>query len=145
MPLLYRWESGWNPASFAFASKYVTRLACAWVGSEAVLAGGTENGTIILWNFLTGRSLMYYPGAHTRAVNALALRRVEGKALLLSASTDGFVRIWRLTFGSVAQQLIEIDVGQDVLDATFNDDETVAIATISGIFLAKIDWSATQL
>ena len=40
-----------------------TSLACAdGLGSEAVLAGGTENGTIILWNFLTGRSLSVLPG-----------------------------------------------------------------------------------
>jgi WD40 repeat protein len=67
------------------------RMSVAWNADGGKLAGGDDNGTIELWDAVTGDLLDTLLG-HTDLVSALAWSRDNNR--LASASRDGTVRVW---------------------------------------------------
>ncbi len=127
-----------------FGNVYINRLTNTWMGTIPLLAAGTDEGGIGLWDFLSGKPLMYYPKAHAGAINALSFKEMSDKMLLLSAGDDGCLRIWALKLGSMALKLIDIDIGESISDATFYGDKTVVVATAFGVLAIDLDWEVAE-
>jgi eukaryotic-like serine/threonine-protein kinase len=91
---LWRWQSGVD-MKIAPQTPANGVLALAWSPTEPLLAsaGGSEGGTIRLWNPLTGAALGELRG-HTDWTGALAFS-TNGQ-FLASASADRTVRVWRV-------------------------------------------------
>ncbi|MET9220534.1 AAA family ATPase [Streptomyces sp. NPDC003300] len=64
-------------------------------GSEPLLALGTDDGAVHLWNPETGEEARRFPADHTDGVTGLAVvPGRDGVPLLVSASADRTVRVW---------------------------------------------------
>jgi len=60
-----------------------------------MLAGGSVNGKVILWNLITKREVSTLL-SHTSHVNSLQIHKYEDKMFLISGSVDGSVQVWDL-------------------------------------------------
>ncbi|MFD5469487.1 WD40 repeat domain-containing protein [Streptomyces sp. NPDC127105] len=64
-------------------------------GSDPLLALGTEDGAVQLWNPETGEETCRFPTDHTGAVTGLTVvPGLDGVSVLVSGSLDRTVRIW---------------------------------------------------
>jgi len=74
-------------------------LVAAYAG-EKVLASGGADGHIQLWDASTGSKIGSPTRAHVSRLKALvALAAPDSGQLLVSASSDGYVRVWRVLKG----------------------------------------------
>jgi WD40 repeat protein len=94
----------WDPltgdplAALDAARGMATAVCPVWSGpaptGRTVLAGGTDNGTIRIWNTHTWQSAGELPG-HTGAVRALCTAPAGPTGpILASAGDDGTIRLW---------------------------------------------------
>ncbi|HEX7312952.1 MAG TPA: hypothetical protein VF297_03480 [Pyrinomonadaceae bacterium] len=67
----------------------------AWSQDETLIAGGTEDGSIDIWDRATGRELRTLR-SHDDAVTSLAF---VGADVLASGARDGTVRVWNIRTG----------------------------------------------
>ncbi|KAL1495820.1 hypothetical protein AB1Y20_016680 [Prymnesium parvum] len=70
--------------------------------SASLVATGSEGGTLRVWDLRRRLCAVEVRQAHERRVKALAVVSGpgEGVSTLVSASTDGSVKLWRLTHGA---------------------------------------------
>ncbi|SDJ25999.1 WD domain-containing protein, G-beta repeat-containing protein [Nonomuraea maritima] len=74
----------------------VTSVATGTLGEKDIAVTGSEDNTIGVWDLATGLPLGRPLTGHTGAVCDVALHRVEGRAVVLSASRDGTVGLRNL-------------------------------------------------
>lgn len=88
------WE--WRSESFVLRQQgHAVPLTClAYSGDGQVLATGSADGRVKLWNGQSGLCFVTFAGEHKGAVGAVEFAR-SGR-LLVSASQDGTVRAWDL-------------------------------------------------
>jgi WD40 repeat protein len=141
---------GWAPGSYTGNSIYVLDLAASdaelvvgeWISavalSDGLVAGGTVEGNVDLWDRADGAPLQRF-GGHSGGVTALAFH----DGCLLSGSVDRTVRIWNLsTFAEVGTighggGVRALSAHGDVL-LTASDDHTLRLfAWKSGRELAR--------
>src|SRR5262249_56371026 len=77
-----------------------------------MLATGSDDGTVKLWDLYSGRELLSYT-RHSEGVRALAFTR-DGK-MIASAGADRIVRIW------------DPDSGKDIKTLTGHNNSTVTV------------------
>jgi WD40 repeat protein len=74
------------------------RFHCRCLDSDTEYAvGGTSTGKILIWKLdeASAKALVYeIPNAHSQAISAVAVSHNGG--MLVSASVDGSVRVWKL-------------------------------------------------
>ena len=88
------------PADMAHASPV---LALAWSADGALLASGDRDGSVRVWNPVSGRCLRRLEGAHAGGVAALAF--APGASHLVSGGYDGAARVHGLQSGRVLREL----------------------------------------
>lgn len=88
------WE--WRSESFILRQQgHAVPLTClAYSGDGQVLATGSADGRVKLWNGQSGLCFVTFAGEHKGSVSAVEFAR-SGR-LLISASQDGTVRAWDL-------------------------------------------------
>ncbi|TQK44398.1 WD40 repeat protein [Streptomyces sp. SLBN-118] len=64
-----------------------------------LLASGGDDGTVQLWNPMTGSALQGPLRGHAGPVNCVAIGTFQGQPMLASAGADGTVRLWSPTTG----------------------------------------------
>ena len=83
-------------------------LAMAF-GSQALLVSGGEEKALRAWDVANGACEVHLPAAHATRIKALA--RVAGGPVVASGSTDGVVKLWRVSSktgaGAALQLLME--------------------------------------
>jgi WD40 repeat protein len=84
-----------NPSDLTDRSETATALACTHFGASPVVASGSWNGNIMIWNLNTG-SLMGSPLAgHTEEIRALIFLKHEDDTVMVSAAGDRAIQVWR--------------------------------------------------
>ncbi len=68
---------------------------------RGLLASGSEDGSIRLWEVTTGNCLKTLEG-HTRCVTSV---HIDGRGLLASGSADRSIRLWEVTTGNCLKTL----------------------------------------
>ncbi len=99
-------------------TSWVTCLAIA--PNSHILASGSLDDQILIWNFFTGEILHRF-SSHTKSINALAISP-DGN-LLASGSDDDTIKIWHLNTGREIATLTEHL--RDVNSLAFNANGTI--------------------
>lgn len=111
----------WSSAEWNSIFKVDTEArGLAWLPGGKQVATGTTNGAIRIWDVAATNSASAPArelAGHTGAITSLATHPT--KALLLSASADGSVRVWDLEKGEAIRQL---DHGAPVMTVAFRPD-----------------------
>ena len=71
----------------------VTSVAFGEVDGRTLLASGSNDKTVRLWNPATGQSIHNLTG-HTGPVTSVAFGEIDGRTLLASGSSDKTIRVW---------------------------------------------------
>jgi len=87
------------PAHAALA--WSLALGSASAGADTLLASGSWDGTVKVWQVATGT--LQWLGRHTNHVNRVAF--TPDRRLLASAGNDAVVRLWAVSSGEEVQQL----------------------------------------
>ncbi|KAK2723479.1 hypothetical protein QYM36_001968 [Artemia franciscana] len=82
-------------ADVVYVVKTKGRIHSAVFVQEDILAIGSESPNVELHNLRTGSLLVSFE-AHEKRVKALAYAAAEGETFLCTASSDGFVKVWKL-------------------------------------------------
>jgi WD40 repeat protein len=112
---------------------YTYSLAVVRTVNVGLLAAGTDNGELIVWNYETGEAKAMRRGAHLGSIGALLFDGPGG--MLVSGGHDGHVRFW--TKGLNA--LCEINIGDRVTAATWLDPNHLAIGTNQGTLMLFVN------
>ena len=140
MPYRARWA-----AATSRIERWVLESQVGWVcavcqvqtaGGEVLLAGGTNIGTIQLWDPLTGLRVADLDG-HADKVRSVCQVEAGGEVLLASASDDCTVRLWDPVSGQargvlkghrgMVRSVCQVEAGGEVLLASASDDCTVRL------------------
>lgn len=129
-------ESAWRPVAAsgsllagnlrnAFAGHHAvaTAVACAVVEDRQVAVTGSFDGTVLMWDLITGQPVGLPMTGHTDSVEALACTTLDGRPVAVTGSADATVRVWDLSTGR--------PVGPPLTGHTQRVDE-LACATLNG-------------
>ncbi len=93
-----------------------------------LLAVGTENGHVEVYDTTRWESVVSIPGAHNGHVLGLAFT-ADGSRLMTSGS-EGFVKVWEIANG---QEAVRIPL-DGVADGHWLDDDHIVVATNTGLW-----------
>jgi len=109
--------------------EYVTWLETFSREGEVLLAAATENGTLALWNFITGKVEASHAEAHLGHIGQLRFGMIGESDVLASGGSDGFLRIWTLGL----EQLLRIDIGEPVSALAWTGPGRLAVGSTRGL------------
>ncbi len=88
-------------------SGWVTSVALGMVDSRPVLASGSLDKTVRLWDARTGAAIGGPLKGHSGSVTSVALGTIDGRPVLASGSDDNTVRLWDARTGAVISDPLE--------------------------------------
>jgi WD40 repeat protein len=91
-------------------NEYIEFLATDTEGGETLLAAGSEEGRLAIWNFDNGEVKASHSQAHVGRVNALSFGNFLGQKVLVSGGADGTLRLWTLGLA----ELLRLDLGEPI-------------------------------
>jgi len=121
-----RWQIGVNWKNMRYSLKifkgHDNGVTCLQIWDDAILATGSYDNTIKIWDLETGEELRTLTG-HTRGIRSLQMDDHK----LLSASLDGTVKVWNWRTGKCIRTLSSHSEG--VISVHFQD-EVIASGSI---------------
>jgi WD40 repeat protein len=111
----------------------VNALALGEVDGEPVLAVGSADNAVRLWDARTGRPRGEPLNGHMSIVNALALGKVDGEPVVVSWSQDETVRLWDAR-SHKSLQVVPLR-GASVMALSVGTDSLVALSADRGILV----------
>lgn len=81
-----------QPLQRSFTPELVT--SCAVTSCGTFMVAGTANGTVLLWNLISGELIKNYKG-HLRAIQCVAISSDD--SLVATASEDSVCKVWNLS------------------------------------------------
>lgn len=81
-----------QPLQRSFTPELVT--SCAVTSCGTFMIAGTANGTVLLWNLISGELIKNYKG-HLRAIQCVAVSSDD--SLVATASEDSVCKVWNLS------------------------------------------------
>lgn len=103
---------------------------------ETFIISCSKDATICVWSRLTGELLKVLAG-HKGPVNAVQLRKIKGVKLLVSASGDGFSKLWNLQRFEEIRKFESQDRGLAAVE--FSDDGRYVLAGGNDQVIYKYD------
>jgi hypothetical protein len=113
------------------------RTISALAGRRGLLAVGNSDGRWGLWCLDASHAL---EGEH-RELAALAVGKYQGTPVLLSGSSDGWVRVW----SQDGDQIQSIDVGERITSLALLADQHIAIGTRRGVVIVRLTTAGIPL
>jgi WD40 repeat protein len=101
--------------------------ALSFLNAERLVAGDASGG-LRIWDVTDGASPVARPDAHAGPVAAVGVVGTGGAARVVSAGSDGVVKIWR---PDLSADTAHVDLGAPITDATADHDASVVLATTS--------------
>jgi pre-rRNA-processing protein IPI3 len=81
-----------QPLQRSFTPELIT--SCAVTGCGTFMVAGTANGTVLLWNLISGELIKNYKG-HLRCIQCVAISADD--SLVATASEDSVCKVWNLS------------------------------------------------
>ena len=78
----------------------VYAVAIGRAGDRDVIVSGSADGTVRVWDAVTGDPVGAPLAGHDNSVNAVAIGRAGDRDVIVSGSDDGTVRVWDAVTGS---------------------------------------------
>ena len=97
------WRNGGNTLSLAWQAHTAAVQALAFSPDEQVLATGSWDGSIKLWNVESG--VLLWIKQHTSSIQRLAF--TPDGLILASGGDDATIRLWKVSTGTVLQMLTD--------------------------------------
>jgi WD40 repeat protein len=118
-----------------------TSLTSCKYSRGLLLAAGTEDGHLAIWNLRTGEIISAQAGAHLNAVTALQFHPAPGQEVLVSGGGDGVLRFWT----DELRELFAIEIGERVNSIAWVSVGRIAVGTNQGVLLLQLEISAFRL
>jgi WD40 repeat protein len=125
-----KFEEWWIPDS---DGGYTRSLAVGRTADTWLLAAGTEDGKLVVWNFQTGVMNAQYSGAHFESINVLFF--IEQGKILVSGGKDGRIKFW----SAGLRALFDINVGEAITSATWLHSNRLAVGTNRGVLMFDVN------
>ncbi|KPA75432.1 hypothetical protein ABB37_08698 [Leptomonas pyrrhocoris] len=91
-----------QPLQRSFTPELIT--SCAVTKCGTFMVAGTTNGTVLIWNLLSGELIKNYKG-HLRSIQAVAISSDD--SLVATASEDSVCKVWSLsTLASLRMRVV---------------------------------------
>ncbi len=133
-------EGAWKPVAAsgsllagnlrnAFASDTgATAVACAVIDGREVAVTGSGDGSVSMWDLITGQPIGRPMTGHTDWVEGVVCTTLNGRPVAVTSSKDTTVRVWDLTTGqAVGVPMTGHTQSVDELACTTLDDRPVAV------------------
>jgi WD40 repeat protein len=118
------------------AGEYVFALAAARCGEDVVLAAGTHEGDLVVWNFLTGELKQSRMSMHLGSVDAICFGNLDGKPVLISGSSDGILCVWP---PNLEKRLFRVEIGEAITALTWMHPNRLAVASSRGVLTLQFN------
>jgi WD40 repeat protein len=115
-------------------NEYTTSMACTSGEGEVLLAAGTENGHLVIWDFYGGEVRAARANAHVGSVNSLRFTGTADDRRLLSAGVDGIARIWNAQL----EELLFVDIGEAISTATWAEGDQFVVGGVTGTLTVRL-------
>lgn len=115
------------------SNEYIESLTTGMEAGETLLAGGSEEGHLALWNLNDGVLKASRVKAHVGAINALRFANFFGQKVLISGGVDSTLRFWTLEF----TELLRLDFGEAVNAIAPLGDNRLAVGGFGGLVVFR--------
>ncbi len=113
--------------------EYVTSLAIGQDSGNLFLAAATENGDLVMWNFINGEVKWRYLGAHVGGIPVLYVHKVGKRAVLVSGGDDGILRFWDME----KHEPLAIEIGEPITAVAWAESANLAVGTERGVLMVQ--------
>jgi WD40 repeat protein len=113
-------------------NEYTHSLVCNPEGN--LLAGGSEEGHLAIWDFDTGVILASCENAHVGKVSGLLSLTYAEKQVLISGGEDGTIRFWTADLG----QMFMLDVGESITSLASFGSDGVLVGAAGGTLAIRL-------
>ena len=79
----------------------VNAVAVGRAGDRDIIVSGSDDGTVQVWDAVTGDPPGAWLADHDGRVNAVAIGRAGDRDIIVSGSDDGTVRVWDAVTGDL--------------------------------------------
>ncbi|MFD6295810.1 caspase family protein, partial [Streptomyces sp. NPDC060235] len=128
------WATGrsFTPAlrdTFTGHTGWVDSIACTVVDGVPVAVSGGRDGTVRVWDLLSGQPVGEPLTGHTGAVASVVCTVLDGVPVAVTGDSDGTVRVWDLVTGQpVSEPLTSRDGSMRAVACTVLDGVPVAVS-----------------
>jgi WD40 repeat protein len=115
--------------------EYIRSLTIGRESGVPILAAGTQQGHLAIWNFLSGGEKSAHANAHLGAVSVLCFHRMGNQEVLVSGGIDGVLRFWTTKL----RELFSIELGEAINAMAWVDVDRLAAGTVRGLLMVQLD------
>jgi WD40 repeat protein len=117
-------------------TNWVSSVAFGAIDGRPIVASGSSDESIRLWDARTGEPLGVPFEGHTDWVNSVAFGSIDGRPMVASGSDDGTIRLWGAMTGENGHSSA-ITIGEPI-QAVNTDSGAIVIGLARGIVLLKL-------
>jgi len=111
-------------------NEYVRALTISQVGQQYLLAAGTDDGNLAVWDLDMPTARFAVHGAHLSRIKHLLFVHSGTKTVLISAGLDGNIKIWSPDL----RHILSVEVGSEITTLLSPAPDLLIAGTEKGIF-----------
>jgi WD40 repeat protein len=113
---------------------YTNCLQSGWSDKGPILIAGTQEGQLVVWQFVRGECIAARARAHSTEILAVALSELGARSVIASGSIDGVVQLWTTSL----ELLQSVVIGEPVKALTWAGSGRLAVGTLRGVLMLEM-------
>jgi WD40 repeat protein len=119
----------------------VSAVTFGSIGSHPIIATGSWDQSIRLWDARTGKSIGVSLDGHSAVVTSVALGELDHRMVVVSGSEDGTVRAWDAMTGVL---IFAVNFAMPIYSVAIGTDFQIAAGGSRGIVVVESDMLVFQ-